>query len=247
MLKLKLLSMASKSIEIGLSTFLIITSGGCSQSSSSSSYSIDARPSVNITSSPPPSTDLSQGFFNLKTPSKWEGVAEVKVGDRIVKHPVLFEISSANSQGRNPFNFYIIIGDKKEFELASVFLLSGRDITTSSGGSVFLEYYQIQTTASGFQASLTKEQQITGTSINSFVGPMLSANPGNPINSIIEREREATGNKVNYIFHPGMKLTVNYQQGILIGKISGIGFNPGIGFTAGDLPCQVVFQVKRVT
>lgn len=237
---------SSKSIENGLFIFLITILGGCTQPSSQLDSTDTNKPPVSISSSPPQSRDLSQEF-NLKTPSKWEGSAEVKVGDQIVKHPVLLEISLPNSQGQNPFNFYIIIGDKKEFDLASVFLLSGRDITTSSGGSVFLEYYQIQTTASGFQASLTNEQQITGTSINSFVGPMLSAEPGNPINSIIEREREATGNKVTYIFRPRMQLTVNYQQGILIGKISGMGFNPGIGFTAGDLPCEVVFQVKRVT
>jgi hypothetical protein len=42
-------------------------------------------------------------------------------------------------------------------------------------------------------------------------------------------------------------MTVNYQQGILTDKISGIGFSRGIGFMAGDLPYEVVFQVKRVT
>ena len=245
MLKLKLLRKVSKSIESGLFIFPIAILAGCSQPSSQLSTDVN-QPSVNISSSPTRSTDLSQGF-DFKTPSKWEGVAEVKLGDQTVKNPVLLEVSSANSQGQNPFNFYINIGDKEKLNFASVLLYSGMEVTTSSGGSVFLEYYQIQTTASGFQAVLTKEQQLTGTSYNTFIGPILSSNPGNPFNSIIERQREETGNKIIYIFRPGMQLTVNYQQGVLIGKISGMGFTPGLVSTAGDLPCQVVFQVKRLT
>jgi hypothetical protein len=234
-----------ESSENRLFIFLITILAGCNQPSSQPSTDAN-QPSVNVSSSPTLSTDLSQGF-DFKTPSKWEGVAEVKLGNQIVKNPVWLEISSAKSQGQNPFNFYINIGDRDKLNFASVLLYSGMDVTTSSGGSVFLEYYQIQTTPSGFQAVLTKEQQLTGTSYNSFIGPVLSSNPGNPFNSVIERIREETGNKISYIFRPGMQLTVNYQQGILIGKISGTGFMSGLESTAGDLPCEVVFQVKRVT
>ncbi|MBE9030440.1 hypothetical protein IQ266_11925 [filamentous cyanobacterium LEGE 11480] len=210
----------------------------------------DTKPSVRQPSSdirPPVKQNAS--LLEASLPSAWRGIATIRAGRQVFRHPILLRLAASNKAGGAPIKFVLTTTTQSKNRNAAaagtVRLKSFNTVRTAVGEPVELDFYNIQLFKDGFRATLTREQEKTSSSLNSFVSPPPPVDPRRPGAALWQRELEFTGNAVEYVFRPNTRLVIQMRKKKLVGKIEGIGFSSGIFFSAGDIPVIVTFSAQR--
>ncbi|HZP80274.1 MAG TPA: hypothetical protein VFB21_01430 [Chthonomonadaceae bacterium] len=173
----------------------------------------------------------------LVVPSRWQGVAVGRVGATQFRLPVILELNAPQPGERNPFNLFVSVGNVAT--VGSCGLYSAMQTTTPyTLQSLTLQYLAIRANQTGFNAVLYNTQQSLASVANYFTGPNVTA-MYSPMQSVRDMYAEIMGNRQDFYFKPGTRVTARLVRGRLVGSIQGTGsgiisagIQPDLDYTA---------------
>lgn len=194
-------------------------------------------------------------------PSRWEGEVSGSIRGRTFRMPVNLELSAALPHEKNPFHLALTtasfnkIGDlllasassvgtggpTREYTAGPVGVYGTTTGRTPGSGNVTLQYFTLKVDGQQVTAELTETQAAAAASMNSFVGPNVSAEEAS---DLMRGVHEALGPTEIFVLGRGAVLRLRFAPDGVTGSFEGKGRS--VLNTSSDVPLTFTLRARRV-